>query len=349
MTAAKRAAAAGRRDPSAAGWPLATGLLAGVLADALAGDPARGHPVAAFGQAASALERRLYADQRGRGTAFAAGGVLLAAVPVAAAVRLARSNWPATAAVTAATTWTVTGARSLAVEAARIEVALDDDDLQAARGMLPRLCGRDPAGLDAAGIARAVVESVAENSNDAIVAPLLWGALAGPGGLVGYRAANTLDAMVGHHSPRYERFGWGSARLDDVASWVPARITALLAAACSRAVGGRPGRTWQVATRYGPRHPSPNAGWCEAAFAGALGVQLGGTLSYAGRLEHRPTLGFGRPPEPADIRRAIRLSRAVTAAATTLAAGVALAAAPSGSVGSSRGHRRHRPAPDLDG
>jgi adenosylcobinamide-phosphate synthase len=132
--------------------------------------------------------------------------------------------------------------------------------------------------------------------------------------------------MVGHHSPRYERFGWASARLDDVASWAPARVTALLAAACSPAVGGRPGRTWRVATRYGPRHPSPNAGWCEAAFAGALGVRLGGPLSYAGRFEDRPALGCGRPPQPADICRAIRLSRAVTAAATTLAAALALAA-----------------------
>jgi adenosylcobinamide-phosphate synthase len=330
MTAAGCVAAPGRRDPSRRGWPLAAGLVAGVLADALAGDPARGHPVALFGRAASALERRLYTDERGRGTIFAAGAILLAAVPVAAAGRLASRSAAATAALTAATTWAVTAARSLAVEAARIEVALGTGDLAAARRMLPRLCGRDPAGLDAAGIVRAVVESVAENSNDAIVAPLLWGAVAGPAGLAGYRATNTLDAMVGHHSPRYERFGSSSARLDDVASWAPARVTAWLAAACSPAVGGRPARTWQVAVRYGPRHPSPNAGWCEAAFAGALGVRLGGALSYAGRIEHRPTLGTGRPAEPADIRRAIQLSRAVTATATTLAAALALAAAPAG-------------------
>jgi len=119
--------------------------------------------------------------------------------------------------------------------------------------MLPSLCGRDPQDLDHAQITRAVVESVAENTSDAIVAPLIWGALAGPSGMSGYRAVNTLDAMAGHHSPRYERFGRASARLDDVANWVPARITALLAAACSPAVGGRPRPTWQA--------PAPATAW----------------------------------------------------------------------------------------
>ena len=208
--------------------------------------------------------------------------------------------------------------------------ALLAGDLPGARRLLPNLVGRDPAGLDAAGIARAVVESVAENTSDAIVAPLLWGALAGPPGLAGYRAANTLDAMVGHHSPRYEQFGWASARLDDVVNWAPARVTALLAAACAPVVGGRPAAAWRIALDYGPRHPSPNAGWCEAAFAGALGVRLGGPLSYAGRAEDRPELGHGRPPEPADIARASRLCRSVTAAATALAASLALANSTSG-------------------
>jgi adenosylcobinamide-phosphate synthase len=344
MTATEASIESGWRDSPNRGWSLAAGLVAGVLADALAGDPARGHPVALYGRAATALEGRLYADQRRRGALFATGSVLLATAPAVAAQRVADRSAPAAAVLAAATTWAVTGARSLAAEAARIEDALRGGDLPTARRMLPRLCGRDPAALDAAGIARAVVESVAENSNDAIVAPMLWGALAGPGGLAGYRAANTLDAMVGHHSPRYERFGWASARLDDVASWAPARVTALLAAVCSPAVGGRPGRTWRIATRDGPRHPSPNAGWCEAAFAGALGVRLGGTLSYAGRVEHRPTLGSGRPPEPADILRAIDLSRAVTAAATALAAGLALAAASGGAGPRARGHRRTRSA-----
>ena len=308
----------------AADWPLAGGIVAGVLADALAGDPRRGHPVALFGQAATRIERRLYADDRARGAAFTVCCEALAMTPALAAARLFGQRPVARMAWTGTVTWAVTGARSLTAEAERIQRALSAGDLNGARLLLPNLCGRDPAQLDEAGIARAVVESVAENSGDAIVAPLLWGALAGPPGLAAYRAANTLDAMVGHHSPRYERFGWASARLDDVANWAPARVTALLAAACAPVVGGRPAATWRIATKYGPRHPSPNAGWCEAAFAGALDLRLGGTLSYSGRAEHRPGLGAGRPPGAADIARATRLCRAVTAAAAALAAALAL-------------------------
>jgi adenosylcobinamide-phosphate synthase len=307
-----------------ADWPLAAGIAAGVLADALVGDPRRGHPVALFGQAATLIERSVYADRKTRGAAFTACCEALAIAPALAAGRLSRHRPLARLACAGTVTWAVTGARSLTGEAGRIQRALLAGDLHGARAMLPNLCGRDPAHLDAAGIARAVVESVAENTSDAIVAPLLWGALAGPAGLAGYRAANTLDAMVGHRSPRYAQFGWASARLDDVANWAPARVTALLAAACAPVVGGRPAATWRIAFDYGPRHPSPNAGWCEAAFAGALGVRLGGPLSYAERAEHRPELGTGRPPEAADIARASRLCRSVTTAATALAASVAL-------------------------
>ncbi len=308
------------RTARAADWPLAGGIVAGVLADALLGDPRRGHPVALFGQAATRIERRLYADDKTRGAAFTACCEALAIAPALAAARLFGHRPVARLACAGTVTWAVTGARSLTVEAARIQRALLAGDLPGARRLLPNLCGRDPARLDEAGIARAVVESVAENCSDAIVAPLLWGALAGPPGLAGYRAANTLDAMVGHRSPRYERFGWASARLDDVANWAPARVTALLAAACAPVVGGRPAATWRIALQYGPAHPSPNAGWCEAAFAGALGLRLGGPLSYSGRPERRPELGTGRPPELADIARANRLCRSVAAAATALAA-----------------------------
>jgi len=307
-----------------ADWPLASGLAAGVLADALIGDPARRHPVALFGQAVATLEQAVYADRKSAGAAFTAASVLFAAGPALAGARLTRGRPLARAVAAATVTWTVTGARSLATEASRISDALTTGDLPAARLLLPRLCGRDPERLDATAITRAVVESVAENTSDAIVAPLVWGALAGPAGLAGYRAVNTLDAMVGHHSPRYERFGWASARFDDVANWAPARLTALLAAACAPAVGGSPAATWRAAVSDGPRHPSPNAGWCEAAFAGALGVRLGGSLSYAGRAEHRPELGTGHPPQAADIARAVRLSRAVTAAATVLTASLSL-------------------------
>jgi adenosylcobinamide-phosphate synthase len=308
-------------------WPLAGGIAAGVLTDALVGDPRQGHPVALFGQAATRLERHLYADDKKRGAVFTACCEALAIGPALAAARLSRRRPLARLALAGSVTWAVVGARSLTAEAGRIHRALLADDLDGARRMLPSLVGRDPAGLDQAGIARAVLESVAENTSDAIVAPLLWGALAGPPGLAGYRAANTLDAMVGHHSPRYERFGWASARLDDVVNWAPARISALLAAGSAPVVGGQPATAWRIALEYGPRHPSPNAGWCEAAFAGALGLRLGGPLSYGGRAERRPELGAGRPPEPADIPRASRLCRSVTAAATVLAASLALSAA----------------------
>ncbi len=312
-----------RRD-----WPLAAGLIGGVIADAIAGDPARGHPVAAFGRIMTAVERHVYADRAGRGIAYAAGGATLGALPLVIAGRVARVSPAVRAAITAATTWAVIASRSLAETASQIGTALTDGDLTQARDTLPSLCGRDPQDLDQTAITRAVVESVAENTSDAIVAPLIWGALAGPAGLSGYRAVNTLDAMVGHHSPRYERFGRASARLDDVANWIPARVTALLTAACSPTVGGSPAATWQTARDYGPRHPSPNAGWCEAAFAGALGVRLGGVLTYSGRIEHRPEIGTGRSPVTADIARAIRLSRAITASATCLAAAVAVAGSP---------------------
>jgi adenosylcobinamide-phosphate synthase len=231
-------------------------------------------------------------------------------------------------AAAATAVWAVTGARSLHHEAERAWLSLDRHDLAAARDVLPSLCGRDPAALDAEEITRAVIESVAENTSDAVVAPLLWGAVAGIPGLVAYRAINTLDAMVGHRSARYLRFGWASARLDDVANWIPARVTAALTAACAPLVTRTsPVKVVQVVLRDGGRHPSPNAGRCEAAFAAALGVRLGGTNVYDGAAEARPELGGnGRASEPEDIRRAVLLSRAVTVSATALAALVVLSA-----------------------
>ena len=338
---------------SYARWPLAVGVAAGVALDVLLGDPRRFHPVAAFGRAAAALEARDYADSRLRGAAHAAACVLAVAVPAALLHRRTRGRPPSEAAAAALAVWAVTGARSLHHEAERAMVALASNDLPAARRVLPSLCGRDPAGLDATEITRAVIESVAENTCDAVVAPLLWGAAAGLPGLAAYRAVNTLDAMVGYRSPRYLRYGWASARLDDAANWVPARVTAALTAACApvavkaplpgtsaqsppaegRLVFGPAASALRAALRDGSRHPSPNAGRCEAAFAGALGLRLGGTNVYGGVAEARPELGEGRAPEPDDIGRAIRLSRAVTAAATGLA--VLIAVRPAG--------RRSRP------
>ncbi|RFU40208.1 cobalamin biosynthesis protein [Actinomadura logoneensis] len=299
----------------------AVGLLAGVALDAVLGDPRRGHPVAAFGRVASALEKKVYADSRARGVVYTAvlvGGTVAGGCVVERGVRerpLVRAG------VTALATWAVLGGTSLGREGRVMSGYLEDGDLEAARGRLGHLCARDPAGLGADELARATVESVAENTSDASIAPLVWGAVAGVPGLLAYRAANTLDAMVGYRNARYERFGWASARFDDAVNWVPARLTGLLAVAC--APRGRRAEAWRVLRRDGASHPSPNAGRCEAAFAGALDVRLGGANNYGGQVEKRPELGDGRSPEVADIRRAVRISGRVTAAAAVLCAGIA--------------------------
>ncbi|MEV5507380.1 cobalamin biosynthesis protein [Streptomyces orinoci] len=294
----------------------ACGATLGFLGDLALGDPRRGHPVAAFGRAALGVERRLWRDDRAAGalhTLLCAGTATLSAALLARAIRQSPA---AATALTAATTWAVLGGTSLGREARAIGRALEHGDLAAARARLPHLCGRDPQALDADQIARAVVESVAENTSDAVVGALVWGALAGSAGLAGFRAVNTLDAMVGHKSPRYRRFGWASARLDDLAGWPGSRLTAALAVLA----GPDPRGAWRVARRDAGRHPSPNAGPVEAAFAGALGVRLGGTLAYAGRVEHRPVLGAeNRPVAVTDIERAVRLSRRVSALALATA------------------------------
>jgi adenosylcobinamide-phosphate synthase len=224
---------------------------------------------------------------------------------------------------TAVATWAVLGGASLAEHGAALARELNADDLAGARHRMPSLCGRDPALLDAGGMARAGTESMAENTSDAVVAPLLWGAVAGVPGLLGYRAVNTLDAMVGYRSARYLRFGWAAARLDDVINLLPARVSGLLFALLAPAVGGSPGAALRAWRRDAAAHPSPNAGPVEAAAAGALGVRLGGRTVYPHGVEERPRLGSGRAPTPDDLRRAARLSRLVGAAAAVLSAGAA--------------------------
>jgi adenosylcobinamide-phosphate synthase len=297
----------------------AYGAAAGLLGDLLLGDPRRGHPVAVFGRAAGAVERVLWRDHRGWGALHAlvcaGGAVALGSV----ASRAVRTSPAASVALTGAATWAVVGGTSLVREARGIGRALEAGDVEAARVRLPHLCGRDPQALDAGGIARAVVESVAENTSDAVVGALVWGAIGGVPGLLGFRAVNTLDAMVGHRSPRYRRYGWASARLDDLAGWPGARLTAVLAALAGPDPRGAV-RAWRADAA---KHPSPNAGPVEASFAGALGVRLGGTLSYGGRVEQRPVLNTeGRDVTTRDVERAVRLSRRVG----LLALGVSVAA-----------------------
>ncbi|WP_228389218.1 adenosylcobinamide-phosphate synthase CbiB [Cumulibacter manganitolerans] len=287
------------------------GLLLGFLADRVLGDPRRRHPVAGFGRAALALQKPLYADRRANGMLYElvlvggtlAGGAL--AARAAGGRRTARTTGPVPYAfAVAAATWVVLGGRSLEREAAAVHALAEAGDLPAARLRVRALVGRDPSRLDGDELARACVESLAENTSDAVVAPLFWGAVAGIPGLLGYRAINTLDAMVGHRTPRWERFGWAAARVDDVANLVPARVATALTAVLSR----RPREVLRVVRRDAPAHPSPNAGPIESAFAATLGVRLGGSNVYAGVAENRGTLGDGRSVRLDDVPRAIRLS-----------------------------------------
>lgn len=289
-------------------------LLAGFGADLLVGDPRRGHPVAGFGQVALAVERRAYAPSRLRGALFC--GVLVGGAAAFGELLGRRFGQGRALALVG---WAALGGRSLVGVAGELEELLRAGDLAAARTGLPALVGRDPSALDERGVARAVVESVAENTGDAVVGPLVWGAVFGPAGMCAFRAANTLDAMVGHRSARYAEFGWAAARLDDLMAWPAARIGALLACACAPLVAGSPRRALGTLRRDGAAHPSPNAGRLEAAFAGALGIRLGGTLRYGDREEHRPELGDGPPPAICDIARARRLSLAVGITAALLA------------------------------
>ncbi len=314
------------------GWARVTGLLAGAALDAALADPHRMHPVAAFGTVADRTERLLYRDSRTAGLAYtsvlAGGTIAVGALARSGMTRAGRRfgyQGTTSAVLTAAATWTVLGGTSLRRHGRRLGTELIRGDVAAARGRLPALCGRDPAVLDIAGLARAGVESLAENTSDAVVGPLVWGALGGVPGLLGYRAINTLDAMVGYRSTRHVRFGWASARLDDLANLLPSRVAGLLACACAPVVGGSPVDAYWVMRRDGASHPSPNAGQVEAAFAGALGLRLGGTLRYHHGVEHRPVLGYGRPAEPADLERAAVLSAAVSASALVLSVGVSAA------------------------
>ena len=303
----------------------AIGLALGYGLDRLLGDPRRWHPVAGLGRLACWWERRIYADDRRAGVGYVTalvGGIVV----VGAAGEWATRSAPLSRLLlTAAATWAVLGGRTLEREADTVAGQLRGGDVPAARAQIRSLVGRDPEQLDQDGLARACVESVAENTSDAVVAPLLWGALAGLPGLLGYRAANTLDAMVGHRSPRYADFGWASARLDDLVNWLPARLTAVLAVIAAGSVGGRPRQALLTMIRDGRHHPSPNAGVVEAAFAGALGVRLGGRNVYRGVVETRGRLGNGPAPTSADIVRVVRLATTTSRAALAAAVGLRLA------------------------
>lgn len=278
--------------------------------------------MALLGTLAARIERLMYPPDPGdgsarpRGTAFTAVIVGGTAIAVRAAEHLA-SRRPGTGVVlTATVVWAALGGTSLLRIGTRQAGLLEAADVDGSRGLLPWLCGRDPSDLDAGQLARAVIESLAENTSDAMVATLFWAAVAGPAGAATHRAANTLDAMVGHRSDRYRAFGWASARLDDVLGWPAARLGGVLIVALAPTVGGHPAGAARAWFRDSGRHPSWNAGVVEASCAGALGIRLGGTTPYPYGVEERPVMGDGRAPQPADIRRAVRLLRRVQLGAT---------------------------------
>jgi adenosylcobinamide-phosphate synthase len=297
-------------------------VAAALLLDALFGEPPEAiHPTVWMGRAISFYEKRALPTKNPRARRLA-GLVLASALPalVFLSVRIALVvvPRPLRRLFGAALISTALSMRGLGEAAGIVEKELRAGNLKRARMGLGEMVGRDVETLRAPEISRAAVESVAENASDGVVAPMLYGLLFGAPGALAYKAINTLDSMVGYRKGLYAEFGWASARLDDLANLAPARATAVAAAVAS----GRPVRALESARRYGPLTASPNAGWAEAAFAGALGVRLGGPNAYGGVIRQGPILGDGRRPGPEDVRRAVTLMRCCCA----LVSGVAVVA-----------------------
>ena len=270
--------------------------------------PARWHPVVWFGNAMTRVEARTYRKWRNDRRTARVAGVVHLAVGVGAAVAagtIVRKLLGRNASTVLAASVCMAG-RMLDAEARAVATLLDQHDLPAARQRLRSLAGRRADDLDEGEIARAVIESVAENSVDAVVSSMVAAAVGGAAAVLGHRAVNTLDAMVGHRNERYEHFGWACARFDDAVNFLPARIAALSVAACRPS---RAGAVWRTVRSDARKHPSPNGGVIEAAYAAALGVRLGGVNRYGTVVEDRGTLGDGRLPVVADIGAAVRLRR----------------------------------------
>jgi len=273
-------------------------MLAAVLLDRLLGEPARFHPLAGFGHLARRVEQLCYRANYLSGVL----AVCILTIPLVFIAWLLHSVEVFGVLFSVVVLYFAIAPRSLAEHAGRVAAAFAGNDLPAARVAVGMMVSRDTSLLDEEGVARATVESVLENGNDAIFAALFWFAVAGAPGVLLYRLSNTLDAMWGYRNQRYNEFGWAAARLDDLLNYIPARLTALSytllgqmrsAAACWR----QQAAAWD----------SPNAGPVMAAGAGALQVKLGGAAIYHGKLEQRPPLGCGKPASRADIARAVRL------------------------------------------
>ncbi|MCL5948821.1 MAG: adenosylcobinamide-phosphate synthase CbiB [Actinobacteria bacterium] len=280
------------------------GVLAGTIAAFVVPElPTILHPTALFGRLMQHVERVTYRPSRIAGTLYGLAGV------VGAIILGMQVDRPSRTAGTAVSVGVCTSAYELYAAAERVGTSLGSADIELAYRELRALVGRDTEGQSQVDLVRAVVESVAENTVDAIIAPIFYGILAGTPGVVAYRAINTLDAMVGYRNTRYADFGWFSARLDDYANWVPARL-AVLATAISAPRRAR--YVVQQALSHAKEHPSPNAGIIEAAFAAALGIRLGGVNYYDGMPVMTPVYDGGRAVCTADIQRAVTLSRKVS-------------------------------------
>lgn len=291
----------------------AAGLFVGLGIDTLIADPPnKAHPTAWFGRWAGWLEKHLYRD-----SVLAGLGYYLTALTPALAIGIVLDLWGAKRprvrfATTALATWVAVGAKSLANEGETMATKLDWGDLAGARAQLPNLCGRKPNGLTEHELARATVESLAENTSDSALASLFWGSF-GITPMLIHRATNTLDAMVGNRSLRYEKFGKAAARADDILGLIPARLTGLIAVLAAPTVGGSVSQTARIILRDHAKHPSPNGGWCESAWAGALDVQLGGRNVYESGVEYRGLLNAGASrPAGRACRQAARLVKVVS-------------------------------------
>ncbi|MEZ2145205.1 adenosylcobinamide-phosphate synthase CbiB [Bradyrhizobium sp. DN5] len=291
-------------------------MVVAMAVDALLGWPswlfARiGHPVTWLGRLIGAIDAAWNrasdppALRRGAGIA---GALVVIALSVAVGWMLQSllpSGWIQIVLV-GVLAWPLVALRSLHDHVAAVANPLQAGDITAARDAVSRIVGRDPAALDEPGIARAAIESLAENASDGIVAPVFWGALFGLPGILGYKAINTLDSMIGHRSERHETFGWAAARIDDIANFIPARLTGFLFVLLA------PWRSEALAcmSRDAGRHRSPNAGWPEAAMAGALGVRLSGPRIYHGSITNEPWLNEdARDPLAADINHGLAVYR----------------------------------------
>lgn len=274
-----------------------------VILDLALGEPRRAHPLVAFGRLARGIEARLHGDHRAAGVlAWIVAVVPLTLVVGGAAVAIGRLSPALQLLASAGVLYAALGWRSLREHALPVAEALEGDRLDEARAAVGRIVSRDTAALDASQVATAATESVLENGNDAVFGALFWFVVLGAPGAVLYRLANTLDAMWGYRSPRYERFGWAAARIDDALNWIPARLTA-----ATYALLGDRARAWRCWQAQARTWDSPNAGPVMAAGAGAIGVQLGGAAPYDGRWEPRPSLGEGGKADAGSIRRALSL------------------------------------------